>query len=58
MNTTELRYDARGQVTQTTDPEGYVTSHLYDGLNRRIQEFKPAGIKVDFDYDRDSQLTQ
>ncbi|MCP3980840.1 MAG: RHS repeat protein, partial [bacterium] len=37
-NTWEFSYDPRHQPTLITDPEGYVTSYTYDGLNRRTQD--------------------
>src|SRR5260370_200597 len=34
QRTTTTAYDPVGNVTQVTDPNGYQTQYLYDGLNR------------------------
>jgi len=39
--TTKLFNPANGEVIQETDPNGYVTSYVFDVFNRKINEIRP-----------------
>ncbi|KGB98446.1 LysM peptidoglycan-binding domain-containing protein [Burkholderia cepacia] len=49
---TETRtYDAQGNVTSITDPNGAQTRLFYDALNRLIAQVSPTGTYSAFEYD-------
>lgn len=41
-DTTYYAYDAAGNLTETTDPLGRVTQHVYDPLNRLVRTLQPS----------------
>ena len=54
---TRYAYDAAGNMTSLTDPDGNVTSWTYDALNRGVSETNPLGTAY-YSYDADGDLTQ
>ena len=55
--TYSYQYDANGNLTQITDPLGYLTKYSYDALDRRIKETNPNNGVIQYGYDGLSQLT-
>ena len=53
-----IRYDARGNVTATTDPSGARNVFFYDDLNRKIAEINALGTYSSFVYDRNDNVTE
>ncbi|WP_233585461.1 RHS repeat-associated core domain-containing protein [Corallococcus sp. CA054B] len=55
-------YDAAGQAVRAVDANGYVTTRLYDGAARLVEETQGAGTAeaatTAFQYDAAGQLTQ
>jgi RHS repeat-associated protein len=47
----EYAYDAVGNLNQTTDPEGKITTYGYDLLNRRTSMIQPGTVTTDYVYD-------
>ena len=56
--THELSYDALGQRTRTTFPDGTSTETAYDAAGRRIAETDAAGVTTSFGYDALGRLLQ
>jgi YD repeat-containing protein len=55
---TAYAYDALGQRTGLTDPEGNTTTWVYDGLNRVIEETNELNATRYFSYDAVGNLVQ
>lgn len=51
------QYNPHGQLLQSTDPNGVVTSHTYD-LRQRLLSTTVAGLTTSFTYDAAGQLTR
>ncbi|KZB80374.1 hypothetical protein AVL48_12800 [Amycolatopsis regifaucium] len=49
--TTNIRYDAAGNLKSTTSPSGEITRFGYDALGQRITATDPAGVVTQFGYD-------
>jgi RHS repeat-associated protein len=48
-------YDANGNRTFTTDPDGKVTRTTYDALNRAVSTLLPGGGTATYEYFKDSR---
>lgn len=47
-----FEYNSHGQVTRSTDPEGFITTYQYDGGGRLTTEFPPGALQQrGFTYD-------
>jgi RHS repeat-associated protein len=57
-NKTRYSYNARNQLVEAIDPEGFFTRSEYDGLGRMVRETRPEGIEIRLDYDRRGQLVK
>jgi RHS repeat-associated protein len=44
-------YDALGNITQRTGPEGEITKYDYDALGRLVKATQPSGDWIRYDYD-------
>ena len=55
---TTTTYDAVGNVTSVTDPDGNVTSYVYDRLNRQVQVTDPLWNTSSVVYDADGNVIQ
>ena len=55
--TTSYGYDAQGNLTQVTDPNGLATNKAYDALNRLVQTTDPKGAVTSFRYDLKGRLS-
>jgi len=53
----EYAYDANGNRTQLTDPDGKVTRYSFDALNRVISIVNGAGVTT-YEYDRSNRVRQ
>ncbi|NVE01866.1 DUF4214 domain-containing protein, partial [Massilia sp. BJB1822] len=51
------RYDLSGNVVQSTDAEGRVTSYVYDALNRKLRERRADQGELSWAYDAQGRLT-
>ena len=56
---TETRvYDAKGNVTSITDPNGATTRLFYDALNRLTARVSPTGTYTAYEYDGNGNLVR
>src|SRR3989304_1546393 len=55
---TQYRYDARGNVSQTTGPDGFTLSYAYDAANDLTGVTDNLGNKVEYAYDLKGNRTQ
>ena len=55
--TTTTAYDTDGEVTNSTDANGQVTSYLYDADGNRTRVTDPAGNVTNTAYDLDSRIS-
>jgi YD repeat-containing protein len=55
---TRFEYDAGGNRSAATDPEGRRTEEVYDGLGRLIERRLPMGFAETFAYDGDGRVIQ
>jgi YD repeat-containing protein len=55
---TRYEYDANGNVTRTTDPNGYATFAYYDALGRKYAQVDAAGYRTDWTYDANGNVTR
>ncbi len=51
-NTTHYRYDAEGNLTQTTDAKGHTRFLRYDGYGQLLSETDSLGFKITYTYDK------
>jgi RHS repeat-associated protein len=56
--TTTYKYTPAGLLTQTTDPDGHVTSYAYNGDGQPVSETDPKNQKTSFAYDPAGLLTK
>jgi YD repeat-containing protein len=56
--TTFMDYDAAGHLLRATDPMGFMTSFLFDGLGRKKQMIDPDMGTWTYDYDDTGNLIQ
>ena len=54
---TRYTYDAYGDLTSTTDPDGDVTSATYDDLGNQLSTTDARGYTTSYAYDADNELT-
>jgi RHS repeat-associated protein len=55
---TTYAYDAYGDVTSLTNPDGDVTSATYDDLGNELSSTDARGYTTDYTYDADNELTE
>ena len=55
--TTGYTYNAYGDLTSTTDPDGDVTSATYDDLGNELSSTDARGYTTSYSYDADNELT-
>ncbi len=55
---TEFTYDVLGQLTQTEDPEGNITTYDYDLMGRMTEKEEPDAGTTTYTYDKSSNLTE
>jgi RHS repeat-associated protein len=55
---TTYAYDAYGDVTSTTNPDGDVSSALYDDLGNELSSTDARGYTTDYTEDADNELTE
>jgi YD repeat-containing protein len=53
---TLARYDANGNVTQTTDGNGHVVRHYYDGVGNKLLSIDEAGYVTHWQYNAQGQV--
>ena len=51
-------YDAAGNRTEMTDPEGNTTRYFYDAVNRLTEVLEPDGARTVYEYDREGNLVR
>lgn len=49
----QVEYDAAGQISKTTDPEGNIRSYVYNRLGNLVQYTDPRGKTSTYTYDAD-----
>ncbi|MDF2179906.1 putative Ig domain-containing protein [Aliiglaciecola sp. CAU 1673] len=54
---TAFEYDAEGNKTAETDPNGQRTEYEYDALNRLVKTRYPDGSQIAMDYDAAGRIT-
>jgi RHS repeat-associated protein len=52
----EYAYDAMGNLSQITDPEGKITTYSHDPFNRRESMVQPGTVTTGYDYDSHGNL--
>lgn len=48
--TTRYQYDANDNLTQTTDPKGYINRFVYDGDNQCRYQINPRGVVTEYQF--------
>jgi RHS repeat-associated protein len=56
--TWQVEYDAAGQVSKTTDPEGHVRQYVYNRLGYLVQTTDPLGKTTRYEVDATGNLTK
>jgi RHS repeat-associated protein len=54
--TTSYAYDRNGNLTSVTDPNGNVTSYLYDDFGQMLRQVSPVSGQTSYGYDAAGQL--
>jgi RHS repeat-associated protein len=55
----DFEHNSRGQVTKSTDPEGFITTYQYDGAGRLTTEFPPGALQErGFTYDDRDRIVE
>jgi RHS repeat-associated protein len=54
----QYEYDARGNRTKYTDPEGYVSNAWYDAMDRMTKSTSAANLDIEYKYDNAGNLTE
>ncbi|NJM51723.1 MAG: RHS repeat protein [Sphingomonadales bacterium] len=52
-----IKYDLRGNVTETVDATGGRTLFFYDDLNRKVAEINAVGTYTKYTYDKNGNVT-
>ncbi|MET3902016.1 YD repeat-containing protein [Paenarthrobacter sp. 4246] len=52
-----FEYDAAGQLSSVTEPDGSVTEYVYDGLGRRVRVIDPGGSWTEYAWGPTGYLT-
>ncbi|MFC4293399.1 hypothetical protein ACFOWX_13320, partial [Sphingorhabdus arenilitoris] len=52
-----IKYDLRGNVTETVDATGGRTLFFYDDLNRKVVEINAVGTYTKYSYDKNGNVT-
>ena len=56
--TTACAYDAAGNLTSVTDPEGHATAYVFNALNQRLTAVEPGSVTKLWHYDANDRLIQ
>ncbi|MGE3432836.1 MAG: RHS repeat-associated core domain-containing protein [Ramlibacter sp.] len=54
----QIAYDAAGQISQTTDPEGQVRAYVYNRLGALVRYTDPRGHSTSYETDAAGNLTK
>lgn len=54
----QISYDAAGQISQTTDPEGHVRRYVYSRLGALVRYTDPRGHSTSYETDAQGNLTK
>jgi RHS repeat-associated protein len=58
LGDTKFEYNAMGELTKTTDPEGLETTSTYDNFGQQISRISPDAGTTTYSYDNVGNLTQ